>query len=134
MRAGTQTSVRSGPLTAAGVATDGNRRKILSATSEGMLKASFLLRELRWLSGQALDAFRYRRVSGKQTAEAHSQQRLDDKQVRRRGRRHQGNSARVLVQLAQCACQSVWVPRVMGTAGIGLIFARTGNCQLDQQS
>ena len=62
----------------------GNKKAKYSAQpSEGMRNASSLLKELRRLPGEPLNALRDGRVGGKQAAQAHSKQRLDDEQVRR---------------------------------------------------
>src|SRR5205807_10064556 len=83
-------------------------------------------------AGQPFNSLRDRWMRREQVADVHPQQWLNDKQVCRRGRRHHRHSLRVGVQFSQGARQRVRVPGEVCSRFVGLIFARSGDGQLDQ--
>ena len=98
---------------------------IFTLTEEvGQLRAkSCLLRKLRGPSRQALDAFGDWGMGREQAAEVHSQQWLDDEQVRGRGCRLHRDAARVGVEFLQGAGESIGIAGEMRACRVGLIFA-----------
>jgi len=65
--------------------------------------------ELGGAAGETLDSLGNRGVGGEQVAHVHSQQWLDDEQVRRRRGRGHRNALRIGVELSQGAGQRVGI-------------------------
>src|SRR5215469_2151522 len=93
-----------------------------------------LLLKLRRSSREALDAFGDRGMGGEQAAEVHSQEWLDDEQMRRRRRGHQGSATGVAIELGEGAGQGIRVPGVVRPGSVGLVLTRSRDGHLDEDS
>src|ERR1700722_2066655 len=82
-----------------------------------------LLHKLGWPSSKALNPLCNRRMRRKQVPEIHSQQWLNNEQVRRGRRGHHRYPPRIRIELLQCARQSIGISRVVCPGRVGLIFA-----------